>query len=147
MRDQRRMNRLLQVTFPALPKARLCPAAMLPAITLLLVYQLVGEVIAQFFALPVPGPVIGMSLLFATLAVRGAVSDELRGTANGLLQHLSLLFVPAGTGVMLHFGRLADEWLALLASLLVSTAVTIAVSALLMRALMTRDGADAGRES
>jgi holin-like protein len=48
---------------------------------------------------------------------------------------------------MLHFGRLADEWLALLASLLVSTAVTIAVSALLMRALMTRDGADAGRES
>ena len=121
---------------------------MLPALTLLLVYQLVGEVIAQFFALPVPGPVIGMALLFATLAVRGAVSDELRGTANGLLQHLSLLFVPAGTGVMLHFTRLAEEWPALLASLLVSTAVTIAVSALLMRALMrapaARGGADEG---
>ena len=124
---------------------------MLPALTLLLVYQLVGEVIAQFFALPVPGPVIGMALLFATLAVRGTVSDELRGTANGLLQHLSLLFVPAGTGVMLHFTRLADEWLALLASLLVSTAVTIAVSALVMRALMrtpaARGGADGGRGS
>ena len=124
------------------------PHTMLPALTLLLVYQLVGEVIAQFFALPVPGPVIGMALLFATLAVRGAVSDELRGTANGLLQHLSLLFVPAGTGVMLHFTRLAEEWPALLASLLVSTAVTIAVSALLMRALMrapaARGGADAG---
>jgi holin-like protein len=120
---------------------------MISALTLLLVYQLVGEVIAQFFALPVPGPVIGMGLLFATLAVRGAVSDELRGTANGLLQHLSLLFVPAGTGVMLHFGRLADEWLALLASLLVSTAVTIAVSALLMRLLMARGSADVERES
>ena len=124
---------------------------MLPALTLLLVYQLVGEVIAQFFALPVPGPVIGMALLFATLAVRGTVSDELRGTANGLLQHLSLLFVPAGTGVMLHFTRLADEWLALLASLLVSTAVTIAVSALVMRALMrspaARGRADGGRGS
>ena len=124
---------------------------MLPALTLLLVYQLVGEVIAQFFALPVPGPVIGMALLFATLAVRGTVSDDLRGTANGLLQHLSLLFVPAGTGVMLHFTRLADEWLALLASLLVSTAVTIAVSALVMRALMrtpaARGGADGSRGS
>ena len=124
---------------------------MLPAITLLLVYQLIGEVIARFFALPVPGPVIGMALLFATLAVRGAVSDELRGTANGLLQHLSLLFVPAGTGVMLHLDRLADEWLALLASLLVSTALTIAVSALLMRALMralvARGGVHGGRES
>ena len=120
---------------------------MISALTLLLVYPLVGEVIAQFFALPVPGPVIGMGLLFATLAVRGAVSDELRGTANGLLQHLSLLFVPAGTGVMLHFGRLADEWLALLASLLVSTVVTIAVSALLMRLLMARGSADVERES
>lgn len=124
---------------------------MLPALTLLLVYQLIGEVIAQFFALPVPGPVIGMALLFATLTVRGTVSDELRGTANGLLQHLSLLFVPAGTGVMLHFTRLADEWPALLASLAVSTAVTIAVSALLMRTLMralvARGGADEGRES
>ena len=120
---------------------------MLPALNLLLVYQLVGEVIAQFFALPVPGPVIGMALLFATLAVRGAVSDELRGTANGLLQHLSLLFVPAGTGVMLHFTRLAEEWPALLASLLVSTAVTIAVSALVMRALVARGGADAERDA
>ena len=120
---------------------------MISALTLLLVYQLAGEVIAQFFALPVPGPVIGMALLFATLAVRGAVSDELRGTANGLLQHLSLLFVPAGTGVMLHFTRLAEEWPALLASLLVSTAVTIAVSALVMRALVARGGEDAGRDA
>lgn len=120
---------------------------MLSALTVLLVYQLIGEVIARFFALPVPGPVIGMGLLFATLAARGAVSIDLRNTANGLLQHLSLLFVPAGTGVMLHFSRLADEWLALLASLLVSTAVTIAVSALLLRALMRRSDADTGGES
>ena len=111
---------------------------MLPALTLLLVYQLVGEVIAQFFALPVPGPVIGMGLLFATLAVRGSVSDELRGTANGLLQHLSLLFVPAGVGVMLHFHRIGDEWLPLAASLVGSTVLTIAVTALVLRALSRR---------
>ena len=121
---------------------------MLQTFAILLTFQSVGELLTYSMHLPVPGPVIGMALLFATLAVRGAVSDELRGTANGLLQHLSLLFVPAGTGVMLHFSRLADEWLALLASLLVSTAVTIAVSALLMRALMrapaARGGADAG---
>ena len=120
---------------------------MLGALTILLVFQLIGEVLAQLFALPIPGPVIGMALLFVALALRGGPSGELRDTAQNLLQHLSLLFVPAGTGVMLHFGRLADEWLALVASLLISTVVTIAVSALLMRALMARGGADEERES
>lgn len=111
---------------------------MLGAITLLLVYQLVGEVIALAFRLPVPGPVIGMLLLFITLLVRGGVSNGLRSTANGLLSHLSLLFVPAGTGVMVHLARVADEWLPIAAALIGSTVLTIAVTALVMRALMAR---------
>ena len=109
---------------------------MLGAITLLLVYQLIGEVIALVFKLPVPGPVIGMLLLFLSLLARRGVSDSLRNTANGLLSHLSLLFVPAGTGVMVHLGRVADEWLAIVAALIGSTVLTIAVTALVMRALM-----------
>jgi holin-like protein len=113
---------------------------MLGGITLLLVYQLVGEVIALAFKLPVPGPVIGMLLLFITLTARGSVSHELRNTANGLLSHLSLLFVPAGTGVMLHLGRIADEWLPIAAALVGSTVLTIAVTALVMRALISRKG-------
>jgi holin-like protein len=108
---------------------------MIGALTLLLVFQLLGEIIAQTLTLPIPGPVIGMALLFAALTVRGGPSAELRGTAQGLLQHLSLLFVPAGTGVMLHFQRVADEWLPLLVSLLASTAITIAVTALALRTL------------
>jgi len=43
---------------------------MLAAITLLLVFQLAGEVLAHALGLPVPGPVIGLALLFATLAAR-----------------------------------------------------------------------------
>jgi holin-like protein len=73
-----------------------------------------------------------------TLLLRGGPAESLRGTANGLLQHLSLLFVPAGTGVMLHFGRLADEWLPLSVALVASTLLSIAVSALLLNALTRR---------
>jgi holin-like protein len=113
---------------------------MLGAITLLLVYQLVGEVIALAFKLPVPGPVIGMLLLFLTLLARGSVPEGLRDTANGLLSHLSLLFVPAGTGVMVHLARVADEWVAITVALIGSTVLTIAVTALVMRALMSRKG-------
>lgn len=112
---------------------------MLGALTLLLLFQLAGEVIVQAAALPVPGPVLGMALLFAALALRGGPSDELRGTANKLLQHLSLLFVPAGAGVMIHFARLGDEWLAIAAALVASTAVTLVVTGLVLKALLHKD--------
>jgi holin-like protein len=111
---------------------------MLAAITVLLVYQLVGEVIVQLAGLPVPGPVVGMLLLFLTLVLRGRTPARLQDTAQTLLSHLSLLFVPAGVGVMLHFHRLEAEWLPISVALVASTVITIGVTALVMRALQGR---------
>jgi holin-like protein len=113
---------------------------MLGALTLLLLFQLAGEVVVQLFVLPVPGPVIGMALLFAALVIRDGAPDNLRTTANSLLQHLSLLFVPAGVGVMVHFSRLGNEWPAILAALLVSTFATLGVTGLLLCALLRKSG-------
>lgn len=120
---------------------------MIGAITLLLVFQLLGEVLSRALALPIPGPVIGMALLFAALAWRGGPSTGLRDTAQGLLQHLSLLFVPAGTGIMLHYQRLSDEWLPLVVSLVLSTALTIGITALVLRLLIRRSVAPAQEEA
>jgi len=106
---------------------------MIAALTLLLLFQLIGEVLARWLALPIPGPVIGMLLLFLGLLLRGGPGDNLRTTSQNLLQHLSLLFVPAGTGIMVHLHRVADEWLPLLLSLLVSTLATLVVTALAMK--------------
>jgi holin-like protein len=108
---------------------------MLGAFTVLLVFQLIGEVLVVVTGLPVPGPVVGMLLLFATLVARGAAPAWLRETCQGLLSHLSLLFVPAGVGVLLHFQRLGAEWLPIAVALVASTVITIGVTALVMRAL------------
>jgi holin-like protein len=115
---------------------------MLAAITVLLVFQLIGEIAVIAFGLPVPGPVVGMALLFVSLIVRGRVTEELASTAKGLLRHLSLLFVPAGVGVMAHLNRLASEWLPITVSLVLSTLLTIAVTAIVMRALLARRAKD-----
>ena len=114
------------------------------AFTLLLVYQTFGEVIVQLAGLPVPGPVIGMLGLFATLCYRGAAPAWLRDPCQQLLSHLSLLFVPAGVGVMLHFQRIGAEWFAISLALVASTVITIGVTALVLEALrkLTRAGRD-----
>jgi holin-like protein len=62
----------------------------------------------------------------------------IKPTAQTLLQHLSLLFVPAGVGVMVHLQRIGDEALAIGVALLISTWVGLAVAALTMTWLMKR---------
>jgi len=99
----------------------------------LLVCQLAGEVIVRLAGLPVPGPVMGMGLMLVALMVKGDVPEALEKTAGTLLANLSLLFVPAGVGVMVHAARIGDEWLALGAGLIASTALAIAVAAVVFR--------------
>lgn len=108
---------------------------MLGYVTVLLLFQLAGEVAARLTGLPLPGPVVGMVLLFVCLVVRGRLPEGLDGTARGLLSHLSLLFVPAGAGVLLYLPLVAQEWLPISAALIGGTLITIAVTALVMRAL------------
>jgi len=108
---------------------------MLNTLALLLLYQLGGELVARFFGLPIPGPVIGMTLLLLTLLARGQVSHDTRTNVGAFLQHMSLFFVPAGVGVMVHLHRVANEWLPIVISLVVSTFAGMAVTAWVIRAL------------
>ncbi len=103
---------------------------MIEAGILLLLCQLAGESIVRAVDLPVPGPVLGTVLMLAFLALRKKVPDSLDKTSHDLLANFSLLFVPAGAGIILHVQRLEAEAVALLAALVVSTALTIAVAAL-----------------
>jgi holin-like protein len=101
---------------------------------ILLLFQLIGEVLAREFALPAPGPVIGLALLVAALAGWDAwrpfddealASSDLGRAATGLLGNLSLLFVPAGVGVVQYLGLLQAQGVALATALIVSTVLTM----------------------
>lgn len=113
---------------------------MLRGFGVLLVFQLVGEALTHALGWAVPGPVVGMGLLLAALQLRQLDDERLRTVSSGLLSNLSLLFVPAGVGVMLHGSRLVAEWPALLAAILVSTAAAIAVTGWIAQRLAGRAG-------
>ena len=108
---------------------------MLPAFAILLAFQCLGEGLVFLFHLPVPGPVAGMLLLFATLVAWPRLHDTVEKGANELLRHLSLLFVPAGVGVMIHLSLVEREWLPIAAALIGSAVITVAVTALVLQLL------------
>lgn len=109
---------------------------MIRTITTLLLFQTIGEGIAFAWSLPVPGPVIGMVLLFLYLMVSKSAVEKLAPVSLELLKHLSLLFIPAGVGIMVHAQRVAAEWLPITLALVASTVVSIAVTATVVRALL-----------
>jgi holin-like protein len=115
-------------------------SAMLTALTALLMCQLIGEVFVRSLDLPIPGPVAGMALLFAVLVVHGRVPDALDRVGSTLLAHLSLLFVPAGVGVITHLGRISAEPVALLLALGPATLIALVVTGWVMARLSPGDG-------
>ncbi|MCU0627332.1 MAG: CidA/LrgA family protein [Gemmatimonadaceae bacterium] len=108
------------------------------ALAILLLFQLAGDALARVTGLPVPGPVLGFALLFLVLLARRDRLGRLPDAASGLHSHLSLLFVPAGTGVLLYLPALAREWVPIVAAVVTSTLVGLVVTALVARALMRR---------
>jgi putative effector of murein hydrolase LrgA (UPF0299 family) len=122
---------------------------MLHGIAALLICQLAGEVLARGLGLPVPGPVIGLLMLLAVFLIRsrfgGAAPDAIGGTATGrvaqgLLQNLSILFVPAAVGVVDQFDILGDHGLALLLALVISTVLSLIVTVWVFVAVARRMG-------
>lgn len=117
---------------------------MLLAFAVLLVFQCLGEGLVFVFGLPVPGPVAGMLLLLVSLLAWPRLHEVVETGANELLRHLSLLYVPAGVGVIAAAVGAKGQWLAIGASVVLSTWATMGVTALVLQALSHR-GASAGK--
>ena len=107
---------------------------LLPGLAILLLCQSVGEAAARLLHLPLPGPVLGLLVLLALLPWQ-RLRTPAGAAADALLQHLSLLFVPVGVGVT-QLALLSQHGLRMALALVLSTWVGLAVTALVMNALL-----------
>jgi holin-like protein len=107
----------------------------LRGLAFLLLLQAAGEGLARAFGLPYPGPVIGLVLLLAALRMAW-IREPVAVAAGFLLDHLSLLFVPVGVGVITHLDLLSRYGFQLLAVIALSTWIGLATTALVLRSLL-----------
>jgi putative effector of murein hydrolase LrgA (UPF0299 family) len=110
---------------------------MIASLSLILLCQLAGEVFVRGLSLPMPGPVIGLMLLLCLLLARDRFAFLARGPLRGdsvesasraLLANLSLLFVPAGVGIVQKLGLVAEHGIAFLGVLAISVMITLLVT-------------------
>ena len=115
---------------------------MIDGLVRILLFQGLGEIIAKFFLPLVPGPVIGLVMLLAFLAWRGAVPEGVELVSAAFMRYLGVLFVPAAVGVVLFWPHLQRQALAIVLALVVSVVATVAVAALVAK-LLSRGESDA----
>ncbi|GEM47656.1 hypothetical protein DC3_32910 [Deinococcus cellulosilyticus NBRC 106333 = KACC 11606] len=75
---------------------------MLRGFCILLGFNALGEMLTRLLHLPIPGPVVGMLLLWAALNLKLVRLEWVQKTSEHLLSILGLLFVPAGAGIVLY---------------------------------------------
>lgn len=115
---------------------------MIAGLVEILLFQGLGEVLSRFVVPAIPGPVIGLVLLLAWLRARRRVSEGVELVAGALVQHLGLLFVPAAVGVVMFWPQLRSHAAAVIVALVASVVLTVAVTALVLKALGGRAGKD-----
>ncbi len=121
---------------------------MIVGLTWLVGFQLVGELVVRVADLPVPGPVVGMLLLFVFLRLRRY--DDSRSVVragSGLLRHLQLFFIPAGVGVVAYGSVLGRDAVPITVAVLGSWfagLVAVAWTAVLLERLLGKPRDDLG---
>jgi putative effector of murein hydrolase LrgA (UPF0299 family) len=115
---------------------------MIAGLVRILFFQGLGELVSHFLLTLIPGPVVGLVLLVGWFSVRKSIADDVDTVATALVQNLGLLFVPAAVGVVMFWPQLRTHAVAVIAALVVSAVLTIAVSALVLKITSKQQGPD-----
>ncbi|CAM3946359.1 CidA/LrgA family protein [Ectopseudomonas alcaliphila] len=111
---------------------------LLRGLSWLVLCQLLGTVINVLLLPMLPGPIIGMLLLFVFLMLRGEVGEPLSVASSSLLKYLPLILVPPAVGVMAYASDIAADFWAVVGALVLSLLVSLAFAGWLMQKLIER---------
>ena len=128
----------------ALEESRSAPpssASIIASMGLVLGFTVIGDAVAENFAVPVPGAAIGMLMLAGVFAVRGAADPASGRIFDVTAPHIPLFFVPAAAGIVADADLLTRAWLSVCVAIVLGTAVT-----LIATGTLTPDLAAAGCE-
>src|SRR6202171_5425069 len=114
--------------------------SMIAGLVRILFFQGLGELVSHFLLTLIPGPVVGLVLLLGWFTVRKSIAGDVDTVATALVQNLGLLFVPAAVGVVMFWPQLRTHAVAVVAALVVSAVLTIAVSALVLKIISKKQG-------
>ncbi|SKA03726.1 holin-like protein [Pilibacter termitis] len=76
----------------------------------ILFFSFLGESVSTVLKLPIPGSILGMIFLFIALETNLLKVEDIKEVGEFLLGNMTILFLPAGVGIMAQFHVIAGKW-------------------------------------
>ncbi len=111
---------------------------LLRGLTVLIFFQLLGTGLNALVLPKLPGPILGLVLLFVYLMLTRQVSAPIEQAASGLLRYLPVLLLPPAVGVMVHYADIRADFWAITGSLVISLVISLVCVGGLMQLLIRR---------
>lgn len=105
----------------------------LKGFSIICLFSAAGEFVSHLLPFEFPGPLVGLMLLLVSLSAKWVPLKALENVADQLLSHLSLLFIPAGVGLMTSWYLIANRALSVLFAVVISTVAVIAITGLVVQ--------------
>lgn len=93
-------------------------------------YLLVGESLVSFFSLPIPGSIIGLTLLFLSLYFKWIKLAWVDAGAKFLTAELLLFFIPSAVGIINYQSIISLTGIKIVLVIFVSTIFVMAATGL-----------------
>lgn len=99
---------------------------------------LAGRWCVDYFSIPLPAPLLGMTVLFFALCALQGVPEGLLWASRLLLKYLSLFFIPITVAVITFKSQLAAHWQIIAVTLIASTLLSLLLTAIITKKLLIR---------
>lgn len=100
----------------------------LKGIAIILACYFLGEVISRLIGGFMPSSIIGMIILFSLLQAKIVNKEHIRSVANFVLKNMMLFFIPVTVGIVTSLELISDNWVGVVAAIIISTVAVLIIS-------------------
>ncbi|MDU8914020.1 CidA/LrgA family protein [Aestuariicoccus sp. MJ-SS9] len=111
---------------------------MIRSAAIVLALLVIGDAVAAFYALPIPGAALGLAALTLAFALRGGPDPGSEELFDFAAPYFPLFFVPAAVGLIGSIDIISHAWISILGAIAVGTALTLVITGQVFQALMRR---------
>lgn len=106
---------------------------------IILAVTFVGEVLKFLIPLPIPASIYGLVIMLGLLITKIVPVKYVKDAGNFLIEIMSLMFIPAGVGLMISWNEISDIWLPLVLIIIITTVVVMVVTGRITQRVIVND--------
>lgn len=106
----------------------------------IIIFSFLGELLHEVLPFSVPASIYGLVLLFLALLIGLIKEEQIKETADFLVEIMPILFIPAGVGLMTKWGALKQLLLPFSLIVTLGTLFTMVVTGKVTEGMLKKKG-------